>query len=171
MNLILDTRIITNYTALAVSVATAKAYMKIAFATDDTLIESLIKNATAWLENYTGKSYGSRRVEITIELNAREFYELNGPVTTLHSIERVGYGTLVSGDYELFGSQIKVYTSGIYYINFTYGFTTIPEDAKNDILSITAYTYQNRGIDFSNEEATPVDFPMLATQYQRRVPI
>jgi hypothetical protein len=55
MNLLLDTRIITNYTALPVSVATAKTYMKIAFATDDVLIESLIKNATAWLENYTGK--------------------------------------------------------------------------------------------------------------------
>jgi hypothetical protein len=171
MNLLLDTRIITDYTTLAVSLADAKKYMKVSFSDDDTVITSLIKNATAWLENYTGKSYGSRRVEITIELNAREFYELNGPVTTLHSIEQVGQGTFTTGEYELFGNQIKVYTSGIYYINFTYGFTTIPEDAKNDILSITAYTYQNRGIDFSNEEATPVDFPMLATQYQRRVPI
>ena len=171
MNLLLDTRIITDYTTLAVSLADAKKYMKVSFSDDDAVITSLIKNATVWLENYTGKSYGSRRVEITIELNAREFYELNGPVTTLHSIEQVGQGTFTTGEYELFGNQIKVYTSGIYYINFTYGFTTIPEDAKNDILSITAYTYQNRGIDFSNEEATPVDFPMLATQYQRRVPI
>jgi hypothetical protein len=171
MNLLLDTRIITDYSTLAVSLADAKKYMKVSFSDDDTVITSLIKNATAWLENYTGKSYGSRRVEITIELNAREFYELNGPVTTLHSIEQVGQGTFTTGEYELFGNQIKVYTSGIYYINFTYGFTTIPEDAKNDILSITAYTYQNRGIDFSNEAATPVDFPMLATQYQRRVAI
>jgi hypothetical protein len=171
MNLLLDTRIITDYTTLAVSLADAKKYMKVSFSDDDAVITSLIKNATVWLENYTGKSYGSRRVEITIELNAREFYELNGPVTTLHSIEQVGQGTFTTGEYELFGNQIKVYTSGIYYINFTYGFTTIPEDAKNDILSITAYTYQNRGIDFSNEAATPVDFPMLATQYQRRVPI
>ena len=171
MNLILDTRIITDYTALAVPLATAKTYMKVAFADDDAVITSLIKNATAWLENYTGKSYGIRRVEITIELNAREFYELPGPVVSLNSIEQVGNGNLCSSDFQLFGSQIMVLTSGIYYIDLTYGFATTPEDAKNDILSITAYTYQNRGIDFSNEEATPVDFPMLATQYQRRVPI
>lgn len=171
MNLLLDTRIITNYTALPVSVATAKTYMKIAFATDDALIESLIKNATVWLENYTGKSYGVRQVELNIEMTAREFYDLPGPVISVDSIMGYNYGNLCPGDYQLIGGQLMVYTSDIYLIDLTYGYTTIPEDAKNDILSITAYTYQNRGIDFSNEAATPVDFPMLATQYQRRVPI
>jgi hypothetical protein len=171
MNLLLDTRIITDYTTLAVSLEDAKKYMKVSFTDDDTVITSLIKNATAWLENYTGKSYGVRQVELNVELTAREFYDLPGPVISLNGIMGYNFGNLCHGDYQLIGGQLMVYTSDIYLIDLTHGYTTIPEDAKNDILSITAYTYQNRGIDFSNEAATPVDFPMLATQYQRRVPI
>jgi hypothetical protein len=169
MNLLLDTEIIQDYTTEPVSVATAKAYMKVNFTDDDALIESLIKNARIWLENYTGKSYGTRSIKLTIEMTAGEWYDLPGPVQSVDSITSVEYGDCPANT--LLGSQIRVYSHGIYAIFLTYGFTTIPEDAKNDILSITAYTYQNRGIDLSNEGANLVDFPMLATQYQRRVPI
>lgn len=170
MNLLLDTEITSDYTTEPVSLATAKAYMKVNFSDDDTIITSLIKNARIWLENYTGKSYGERQSTLRIEMNAMEWYDLPGPVI---SVDAVQYGSqsLGCGDYELMGSQIRMYQSGIHVIYLTYGYSTIPEDAKNDILSITAYTYQNRGIDLSNENATPTDFPMLATQYQRRVAI
>ena len=169
MNLLLDTEVIQDYTTEPVSVATAKAYMKVNFTDDDTLIESLIKNARIWLENYTGKAYGTRSVKLTIEMTAGEWYELPGPVQSVDSITSVEYSDCPA--YTLLGSQIRTYASGIFTIYLTYGFTTIPEDAKNDILAITAYTYQNRGIDLSNEGANLVDFPMLATQYSRRVPI
>lgn len=169
MNLLLDTEIIQDYTTEPVSVATAKAYMKVNFTDDDTLIELLIKNARIWLENYTGKAYGTRSIKLTIEMTAGEWYDLPGPVQSLDSIDTGDYA--FCPDYDIIGSQLRVYATGIYTIFLTYGFTTIPEDAKNDILSITAYTYQNRGIDLSNEGANLVDFPMLATQYQRRVPI
>jgi hypothetical protein len=169
MNLLLDTEVLQDYTTEPVSVATAKAYMKVNFTDDDTLIESLIKNARIWLENYTGKAYGTRSVKLTIEMTAGEWYELPGPVQSVDSI--IYADCTFCPDCGIFGSQLRVYATGIYTIFLTYGFTTIPEDAKNDILSITAYTYQNRGIDLSNEGANLVDFPMLATQYQRRVPI
>jgi hypothetical protein len=169
MNLLLDTEVLQDYTTEPVSVATAKAYMKVNFTDDDSLIESLIKNARIWLENYTGKAYGTRYIRITIEMTAGEWYELPGPVQSVQSVN--GYYEADCKDYDLAGSQLRVYASGIYDIYLTYGFTIIPEDAKNDILAITAYTYQNRGIDLSNEGANLVDFPMLATQYSRRVPI
>ena len=169
MNLLLDTEVLQDYSTEPVSVATAKAYMKVNFSDDDTLIESLIKNARIWLENYTGKAYGTRSIKLTIEMTAGEWYELPGPVQSVDAI------LAIDNDYctnhTLIGSQIKVYADGTYVFFLTYGFTTIPEDAKNDILAITAYTYQNRGIDLSNEGANLVDFPMLATQYSRRVPI
>lgn len=169
MNLLLDTEVLQDYSTEPVSVATAKAYMKVNFSDDDTLIESLIKNARIWLENYTGKAYGTRSIKLTIEMTAGEWYELPGPVQSVDSL--VSYDYADCSQYDIAGSQIRVYATGIYMVYLTYGFTTIPEDAKNDILSITAYTYQNRGIDLSNEGANLVDFPMLATQYQRRVPI
>jgi len=170
MNLLLDTEITSDYTTEPVSLATAKAYMKVNFSDDDSMIESLIKNARVWLENYTGKSYGTRQATLKIEMNAMEWYELPGPVQSVDAVQ-IGNQSVGCDGYDLAGSQIRIYQSGIYTIYLTYGFTTIPEDAKNDILSITAYTYQNRGIDLSNEAAAPTDFPMLATQYQRRVPI
>lgn len=169
MNLLLDTEIMQDYTTEPVSVATAKAYMKVNFADDDTLIGSLIKNARIWLENYTGKSYGTRSIKLTIEMTAGEWYELPGPAQSVDSIVSYDYADCMQ--YDLAGNQLRVYATGIYMIYLTYGYTTIPEDAKNDILSITAYTYQNRGIDLSNEGANLVDFPMLATAFNRRVPI
>lgn len=170
MNLLLDIEITSDYTTEPVSLATAKAYMKVNFTDDDALITSLIKNARIWLENYTGKSYGDRQATLTIEMNAMEWYDLPGPVQSVDAVQ-LGNQSIGCGQYDLVGSQIRMYQSGIHTIYLSYGFDTIPEDAKNDILSITAYTYQNRGIDLSNENATLTDFPMLATQYQRRVPI
>ena len=169
MNLLVDTKLILDYTTEQVSLATAKAYMKVAFADDDTIITSLIKNARIWLENYTGKSFGTRKVKLTLEMDVNEWYELPGPVQTVDLVEFTEYGDDV--EYTLVGSQIKVHHPGLIDISITYGYTTIPEDMKNDILSITAYTYQNRGIDLSNENANLVDFPMLASQYYRRIPI
>lgn len=170
MNLLIDTEVLQDYTTEPVSLATAKAYMKVEFTDDDALITSLIKNARVWLENYTGKAYGSRSVKLLVEMNAHELYDLPGPVQSVDSV--CVDGIYISPDsYTLYGSQLKVPYTGVAEISITYGYTAIPEDAKNDILAITAYTYQNRGIDLSNENANLVDFPMLATQYQRRVPI
>ncbi len=60
MNLLLDTEILQDYTGEPVSVSDAKAYMKVNFTDDDSLIESLIANAIRWLENYTGRSFKQR---------------------------------------------------------------------------------------------------------------
>jgi hypothetical protein len=64
-----------------------------------------------------------------------------------------------------------VYATAIYEMTVNVGYLTIPKDAENDILAITAYTYQNRGIDLSNENASLVDFPMLASAYYKRLAI
>ena len=171
MNLLIDTEIVQDYTTEPVNVADAKAYMKIAFSDDDVLIGSLIKNARIWHENYTGRNYGTRQLHLTIEMTAGELYELPGPV---QSIDMVMMDECTTNDYKAYGAngaQIAVYSSGVYEIWITSGYSTLPDDIKNDILSITAYTYQNRGIDLSNEGANLVDFPMMAAQYYRRVAI
>ena len=171
MNLLIDTEIVQDYTTEPVSVAEAKTYMKIAFSDDDTLIGSLIKNARIWHENYTGRNYGKRELHLTIEMTAGELYELPGPVQSILMVAVNGCATSDFKVYGANGAQISVYNSGIYEIWLTTGYSAVPEDIKNDILSITAYTYQNRGIDLSNEGANLVDFPMMAAQYYRRVAI
>ena len=171
MNLLLENKIVTDYAAPPVGLSTAKAYMKVNFSDDDNLITSLLKNATLWLENYTSLSYGYRTIKLTIEMNADEFYLLPGPVRAVTAVSIID-GTDVSvSDYFLVGGQIKVYATAIYEMTVNVGYLTIPKDAENDILAITAYTYQNRGIDLSNENASLVDFPMLASAYYKRLAI
>lgn len=171
MNLLIDTEIVQDYTTEPVSVAEAKTYMKIAFSDDDALIASLIKNARIWHENYTGRNYGKRELHLTIEMTAGELYELPGPVQSILMVAVNGWPTSGFKVYGANGAQISVYHSGVYEIWLTTGYSSVPDDIKNDILSITAYTYQNRGIDLSNEGANLVDFPMMAAQYYRRVAI
>lgn len=170
MNLILDTEILQDYTGEPVSVSDAKAYMKVNFTDDDSLIESLIANAIRWLENYTGRSFKQRSMKYSVEMTAQEWYRLPEPVI---SVDAVNYEdeTLALNHLTIAGPNIKVNFDGVFDIYFTTGYTTLPDDIRNDILAITAYTYQNRGIDLSNEGANLVDFPMLASQYYRRVPI
>lgn len=170
MNLLLATEVLQNYTTEPVSVADAKAYMKVNFTDDDDLIESLIANAIRWLENYTGRSFGQRSMMYTVEMTAGEWYRLPEPLVSLDAVnfenETMNFSQVGTA-----GPNVKVPFDGVFDIYFTTGYTTIPDDIRNDILAITAYTYQNRGIDLSNEGANLVDFPMLASQYYRRVPI
>lgn len=170
MNLLLDTEVLQDYTGEPVSLATAKAYMKVNFDDDDTLITSLIANAIRWLENYTGRSFKQRSMKYTVEMSAGEWYRLPEPVI---SVDAINYDneTLNFDQSSIAGPNVKVAFDGVFDIYFTHGYTALPDDIKNDILAITAYTYQNRGIDLSNEGANLVDFPMLASQYYRRVAI
>ncbi len=171
MNLLLENSIVTDYAAPPVSLSTAKAYMKVNFSDDDALITSLVKNATLWLENYTSLSYAYRTIKLTIEMNANEFYLLPGPVRSVTAVSIIEGDDVPVSDYLLVGGQIKVYASAIYEITVNVGYQTIPKDAENDILAITAYTYQNRGIDLSNENASLVDFPLLSSSYYKRLAI
>jgi uncharacterized phiE125 gp8 family phage protein len=108
MNLLLENKIVTDYTTEPVSVSTAKAYMKVNFSDDDTLIASLLKNATLWLENYTGFSYGVRTIMLTIEMNANEFYLLPGPVQNVCCVTMIEHGATETDDYVVIGGQLKV---------------------------------------------------------------
>lgn len=167
MNLLVAKEIQTDLTSEPLSTAAAKASMKITFNDDDALISSLCKAARLWLENYTGLQLGVKTLKVTVDLTAGELYELPGPVIGIFSLQ-INNDCV---DYRIYGDAVEVYISGRCEIIYQAGFTTVPADILNDLKKIVAYLYQNRGIDLSNENATTLGFPDLASDFYRRVVI
>ena len=48
-------------------------------------------------------------------------------------------------DYEVIGGKLWLYIRGNYNILYQAGYGTIPQDLKNDILTLVSWMYENRG--------------------------
>jgi uncharacterized phiE125 gp8 family phage protein len=178
MNLLVSHTVTTDLVTEPVTLTEAKAAMKVAFTDDDTFITNLIVASRKWLENYTGLAMGSKTQVVTVDLDAGCEYKLpGGPVTSITSVTFKGNITAdadtldVDDDYYLTGDIIYPSYTGRYVVTFVGGYSTLPSDLEEDIKKITAFQYQNRGINLSNEATSLVDFPKLNSEYYRRVVI
>lgn len=167
MNLLIAKEIQQDLTSEPLSLADAKAAMKVNFSDDDAFISDLIVTARLWLENYTGRQLGTKIINLVVEMTAHDWYELPGPVQGVVSVTMDGNCV----DYKQYGDQLMVYYPGIHEILLQCGYTTVPEDYMTDLKRIVAWSYQNRGIDLSNEAATLTDFPELMTSYHKKLVI
>jgi hypothetical protein len=59
----------------------------------------------------------------------------------------------------------------VHEILYQCGYTTVPDDILNDLKRIVAWSYQNRGIELSNETASLTSFPELASIWYKRIVI
>lgn len=168
MNLLLASEILEDISAEPLTLSAAKAAMKVNFTDDDTFITSLIKNARLWLENYTGKVLGQKVLKYTVEMTGGEWYLLPGPVSFVVSVAKECGNCY---EFKRAGDHVQVYNDGVYEITFQTGYEVLPEDLMNDLKRLTAWFYQNRGIDLSNESASLTDFPLLASELYKRVVI
>jgi hypothetical protein len=167
MNLLIAKEIQQDLTSEPLILAEAKAAMKVNFTDDDAFITDLIKTARLWLENYTGRQLGTKVIKLVVDMTAHDWYELPGPVVGLVAVT-MGCNCV---DYKNYGDQLMVYYPGIHEILVSCGYTTVPEDYMTDLKRIVAWSYQNRGIDLSNEAATLTDFPELMTSYHKKLVI
>jgi uncharacterized phiE125 gp8 family phage protein len=163
--LLQDPKITTDLGTEPVTPTEAKAWMAIAFSTDDTLITELVKSARIALEKYTGLSFGAKTIEAWVEISdGTELYQLPyGPVTAITSVTQyVPFGTpdalTVAEDYELIGNLLRFRTEGTFKVIYAAGYTALPTDLKSDIMRITAWFYQNRGIRYE-ANTDPLPFP------------
>lgn len=177
-NLIRDFKVTTDMVAEPVDLLTAKKWLRVEFATDDQLIQDIIKSVRLQLEKLTGRSFGYKSMTALIDVcDCSQWVELPyGPVDVINSVERrysiATYETLteststVSGDYELFGSfdsKIKVDSNGMYRFTYQGGFSELPEDLLHDMKVLTAYYYENRGHVLKGEQANSDVFPGYMT--------
>jgi hypothetical protein len=167
MNLLISYEIQSDSTAEPLTLADAKAAMKVAFNDDDALITDLCTAARQWLENYTGVALRPKTVKVVVGMSADEWYQLPRPLTGIVSVT-MDHDCV---DYKLYGDMIKVYYPGIHEILVQCGYTTAPDDMVNDLKRIVAWAYQNRGIELSNEVASLTGFPELMSIYYKKVVI
>jgi hypothetical protein len=178
MNSLIRHHVTSDLVAEPVSLTEAKAAAKVAFTDDDTFISGLITASRIWLENYTGLALGTKTQVVTVDLEADEEWVIyGGPVNNITSvtfksnISDTADTLVVDDDYYITGDVFYPMYSGRYVITFSGGYSNVPGDIKEDIKKLTAWQYQNRGINLSNEATSLVDFPKLNSEFYKRVVI
>lgn len=158
MNYILgDIEIVSDLVAEPVSVTECKNWMKITFAEDDGVILGMVASARRMLEKYTGLSFGTKVLKVTIDVEDELFELPHGPLTEIDSVTAVidmgNTQVLTAGtDYEKVSRLIRLRTKGLHIIEYKAGFTSLPSDLRTDILRLVAWMYANRGIQFEAED-------------------
>jgi uncharacterized phiE125 gp8 family phage protein len=154
-----------------VSLTDAKNWMRITnYTTDDVLIGDLLTAARVHIEKLTGCSLVNKSVRINVELTPQSqgFWILDVPYGPLVCVDEVKIKTGINtytvltknSDFEVIGGKIWVYTAGVYVIKYQCGFSTIPEDLATDILTLTAWSYENRGKKMNNDPSSRMtEFP------------
>jgi hypothetical protein len=154
--------IVSDVVVEPVSLTDAKNWLRITnYTSDDTLIQELIQAARKHIEFLTGVSFASKVLKCNIDLSGTipGVWMIDvpyGPLICINEIKwKTGfnlYETLVKNDdYELIGNKIWVYNSGNYTITYQAGYSSLPEDIKSDILTLVAWSYENRGKKFQGD--------------------
>ena len=139
-----------------VSLTDAKNWLRITnYDTDDDLILSLVNGARVHIEKLTGCSLVNKSVRINVELTPQSqgFWILDVPYGPLLCVDEVKIKTGMNtyeiltknSEFEVIGGKIWIYSPGVYVIKYQCGFSSIPEDLATDILTLTAWSYENRG--------------------------
>lgn len=138
-----------------VSLTDAKKWMRIDYSEDDVLIQNLVESARKHIEKLTGLSLVNKQIRANIELcgNVPNVWMVDLPYGPLVCVDSVKYKTGINSydtltkndDFEVIGGKLWMYTQGYYTITYQAGFGTLPDDLANDILTLTAWMYENRG--------------------------
>lgn len=145
-----------------VSLTDAKNWLRITnYDTDDVLIGDLLNGARVHIEKLTGCSLVNKQVRINVELTPQSqgFWIIDVPYGPLGCVDEVKvktgmntYDVLTKNDeYEVIGGKIWLYSPGIYVIKYQCGYNSIPEDLATDILTLVAWSYENRGKKFQGD--------------------
>jgi hypothetical protein len=145
-----------------VSLTDAKTWLRVDYDDDNVLINNLISAARVHIEKLTGCSLVNKVIRTNIELTGSEpmVWMVDLPYTPLNCVDEVKYKnginmftTLVKDqDFEIIGGKIWFYAPGYYIIKYQAGFSTLPTDLKNDILTLVAWAYENRGKRFQGSD-------------------
>jgi len=138
-----------------VSRTDVKNWLRIDYTSDDTLIDSLISGARQHLEKLTGRSLVNKLITANIELSGQnpKVWIVDLPYSPLVCVNSVTVkegvndteALTVNDDYEVIGGKLWLYIQGIYTVVYQAGYGVLPNDLRNDMLTLVSWMYENRG--------------------------
>lgn len=159
-------RLVEPATALAVTLAEAKAHLRVTESTDDTMITAMIHSAAAVAEQLTGRAIMEQVWELTLD-NFDAVVLTRPPVISVNSITYVDTAgvtqTLAASAYRVrksddfgFATVEPVYGTqwpetlddvDVVKVTFTSGYEDVPQGIKSWILLQVGAMYENRELE------------------------
>ena len=170
MNKILNTEVVTPVSTEVISLAQAKARLRVDSSDDNDTITAIISEARSLIEGFCGISIGEQ--ERAVKADVCELFQIPyGPVTSVDAVNLYDStdddytDELTAGDdYRIINDLYKPYKAGETKIEYTAGYTSesIPTGLKNAWYSLIAHLYENRG-----DGGIPVDIRQKLNPYTR----
>jgi len=125
----------------------AKAWLKVDYSDDDTVITGLIKGARQTIEKLTSLALVNKSVTLTIETTKEERVTLPyGSVSALVVTDDEDETLELNDTYSLRGNMLSLNGSGgVYHLAYTVAVTDVPQALKEAILMEVAERYDNKG--------------------------
>ena len=138
-----------------VSRTDAKNWMRITYDDDNTMIDELITSSRKHLEKLTGLSLCNKKIKANVELTGEvpAVWMVDVPYGPLLCVDEIRYKTGLNSwdvlennvEYEKIGGKLWFYVAGCYEITYQAGYGDLPADLENDLLTLVAWMYENRG--------------------------
>jgi hypothetical protein len=135
--------------------------MRVEYDDDDVLINDLITSARIHIESLTGVSFSNKVLKSNFDIdgNLPPVWIVDLPYSPLICIDELkikdGFGSYTilvkNEDYEVIGGKLWLYTSGNYTATYQAGYSNLPNDIRNDFLTLISWSYENRGKKFQGD--------------------
>jgi uncharacterized phiE125 gp8 family phage protein len=137
-----------------VTLTEAKNFCKIDISTDDDLINVLITAARQMCEAYTGVGFVEHNAVVVLNNLNGDIYIPYGPMIAINSVVNDQGTTLVlDTDYTIGGNEFKrlrTPQANNITIDYTTGYTVLPDVLKTALLNQVYYLYDNRSVGTDN---------------------
>jgi uncharacterized phiE125 gp8 family phage protein len=157
-NSVLDVQFDDQNITEPVTLTEAKNFCKIDISTDDDLINILITAARQMCEAYTGVGFVEHNVLAVLNNMNGDIYIPYGPMIAINSVENDSDTVLVLDlDYTLGGNEFKRLRTPLannITIDYSTGYTTLPEALKTALLNQVYYLYDNRAV--ATDDISPI---------------
>jgi hypothetical protein len=144
-----------------VSLTDAKNWMRVTYDTDDDIIGDLLASARTHIEKLCGVSFVNKliRSNFTISGTTQDVWIVDLPYAPLLCVNELKYKSgfttydilVKDTDYEQLGGKLWLYIPGTYVCLYQAGYGSVPDDIKSDILTLVAWSYDNRGKKFNGD--------------------